>query len=136
VQDKGFRLLADLETLPIPYQGSGIIARRSFVNSAPSTVENVLRGLLESVEFIRDPGNKPEVLKSLVKGIRLARPEDAEEGYRRVIGLYEKKIYPSVDGIRNSIRLLSASNDKVRRLKAEDLVVDATASKLVREGRF
>ena len=136
VQGKGFRLLADLDTLPIPYQGSGIIARRSFVSSSPSTVENVLRGLLDSVEFIRDPGNKPAVLKSLVSGIRLARTEDAEEGYRRVIGLYEKKIYPSVDGIRNSIRLLGASNDKVRRLKAEDLVVDDITRKLAREGRF
>jgi ABC-type nitrate/sulfonate/bicarbonate transport system substrate-binding protein len=136
VQGKGFRLLADLDTLPIPYQGSGIIARRSFVNSSPATVENVLRGLLDSVDFIRDPGNKPEVLKSLVKGMRLARTEDAEEGYRRVIGLYEKKIYPSVDGIRNSIRLLGASNEKVRRLKAEDLVVDGIVRKLAREGRF
>ncbi len=136
VQGKGFRLLADLETLPIPYQGSGIIARRSFVSSSPTMIESVLRGLLDSVQFIRDPRNKSEVLNSLVKGIRLARMEDAEEGYRRVIRLYEQKIYPSLDGIRNSIRLLGASNDKVRRLKAEDLIVDGITRKLAREGRF
>lgn len=136
IQGKGFRLLADLHTLPIPYQGSGIIARRSFVNSSPAAAANVLRGLLDSVEFIRNPANKAEVLKSLVKGMRLAQPEDADEGYRRIIGLYEKKIYPSVDGIRNAIRLLGASNEKVRRLKAEDLVVDDLARKLEREGRF
>ncbi len=136
VQSKGFRLLADLDSLPIPYQGSGIIARRSFVNSSPSTIENVLRALLDSVEFIRNRGNKAEVLKSLIKGLRLARAEDAEEGYRRVVGLYEKQIFPSVEGIRNSIRLLGATNEKVRRLKAEDLVLDGITRKLAREGRF
>src|SRR6266542_776445 len=31
VQSKGFRLLAELDKLPIPYQGSGLMARRSFI---------------------------------------------------------------------------------------------------------
>jgi ABC-type nitrate/sulfonate/bicarbonate transport system substrate-binding protein len=136
VNDKGFRVLADLQTLPVPYQGSGIIARRGFVLSSAATAEKILRALLDSAAFIRSPGNKPEVLKSMVRGIRLTRMEEAEEGYGRVIQLYEKKIYPSVNGIRNAIRLLGATNDKVRRLKAEDLVVDGIARKLEREGRF
>src|SRR5919109_1808205 len=33
VQSKGFRMLADLEKLPITYQGSGIISRRSVMTS-------------------------------------------------------------------------------------------------------
>src|SRR6185295_10648079 len=43
LQSKGFRLLADSEKLPIPYQGSGVMGRRSFVTSSPAVVENVLR---------------------------------------------------------------------------------------------
>lgn len=136
VQSQGFRLLADLEKLPIPYQGSGIISRRSVLASSPATVENVLRGLLDSVAFIRNPENKPQVIKSLAKGLRLKRVEDAQEGYQSIVGIYEKKIYPSVDGIRNVIRLLGANNDKVRRLKAEELVDDSLVKKLEKEGRF
>jgi ABC-type nitrate/sulfonate/bicarbonate transport system substrate-binding protein len=136
LQNKGFRVLADLEKLPIPYQGSGIIARRGFISSSPVTLENLLRGLLDSVTFIRKLENKPQVMKSLAKGLRLARVEDAEEGYQSIVGIYEKKIYPSVDGIRNVIRLLGATNEKVRRLKAEELVDDAVVRKLEREGRF
>jgi ABC-type nitrate/sulfonate/bicarbonate transport system substrate-binding protein len=49
VQSKGFRMLADLEKLPIPYQGSGIISRRRVMASSPAIVENILRGLLDSV---------------------------------------------------------------------------------------
>jgi NitT/TauT family transport system substrate-binding protein len=136
LESKGFRILADVEKLPIPYQGSGIMARRSFAVSSPAIVENVLRGLLESLAFIRDPANKTAVMKSLAKGLRLRRVEEAEEGYQIMLGLYEKKIYPSVDGIRNVIRLLGKNNEKIRRLKAEELVNDSSVKKLDKEGRF
>ncbi len=136
LQNKGFRVLADLEKLSIPYQGSGIITRRGFIASSPATVENVLRGLLDAAAFIRNRENKAQVVKSLAKGLRLSRVEDADEGYQSIVGIYEKKIYPSVDGIRNVIRLLGATNEKIRRLKAEDLVDDAILKKMEKEGRF
>jgi ABC-type nitrate/sulfonate/bicarbonate transport system substrate-binding protein len=136
LESKGFRILADVEKLPIPYQGSGIMARRSFAVSSPAIVESVLRGLLDSLAFIRDPANKPAVLKSLAKGLRLKHVEEAEEGYQIMLGIYERKIYPSVDGIRNVIRLLGKNNEKIRRLKAEDLVYDSFVRKLEKEGRF
>ena len=136
LQSKGFRVLADAEKLPIPYQGSGVMSRRSFMTSSPAIAENVFRGLLDSVAFIRNPENKPQVMKSLAKGLRLKRIEDAEEGYQSMIGLYERKIYPSVDGVRNVIRLAGANNEKIRRLRAEDLVDDSIVKKLEKEGRF
>jgi ABC-type nitrate/sulfonate/bicarbonate transport system substrate-binding protein len=129
-------MLADAEKLPIPYQGSGVIGKRSFVSSSPATVENVLRALLESSAYIRNPENKGQVTKSLAKALRFRRIEDADEGYQSMVNLYEKKIYPSVDGIRNVIRLLGATNEKIRRLRAEDLVDDSAVRKLEREGRF
>jgi hypothetical protein len=92
--------------------------------------------LLDAVAFIRNPENKPQALKSLAKGLRLRRVEDAEEGYQSMVGIYERKIYPSVEGVRNVIRLLGMNNDKIRRLKAEELVDDTVVRKLAKEGRF
>lgn len=117
LEGKGFRVLADSEKLPIPYQGSGIISRRRFVSSSPATVENVIRGLLDSSAFIRNPENKAQVTKSLAKALRFKRIEDAEEGYQSMVNLYDRKIYPNVDGIRKVIRLLGVNNEKIRRLK-------------------
>ena len=138
VQNKGFRVLGDLAKLPIPYQGTGIITRRSTIASASSAanVENVIRGLLDGVAFIRNPENKSQVTRSLAKGLRLKRVEDADEGYQSMLDLYERKIYPSVDGVRNVIRLLGAGNEKIRRLKSEELVDDSVVKRLEREGRF
>jgi len=95
-----------------------------------------MRGLLDGVAFIRNPENKSQVARSLAKGLRLKRIEDAEEGYQSMLDLYERKIFPSVDGVRNVIRLLGAGNEKIRRLRAEELVDDSVVKKLEREGRF
>ena len=136
LESKGFRVLADSENLPIPYQGSGLMAQRSFVTSSPAAVDSVLRALLDSVAFIRNPDNKGQVTKSLAKALRFRRIEDAEDGYRTMVNLYERKIYPSVDGIRNVIRLLGANNEKIRRLKAEELIEDSAVRRMEKEGRF
>jgi hypothetical protein len=50
--------------------------------------------------------------------------------------LYERRIYPNTDGIRNAIRLLGTGNEKIRQLKAEDLVDDRIVRKLEKEGAF
>ena len=112
------------------------MTRRSFTDSLPEVVEGVLRGIVDSMVFIAHPENKPAVLKSLAKGLRLAKVERAVEGYESLPMLYDKRIYPRVDGIRNVIRLLGATNEKIRRLKAEDLVDERFVRKLEKEGRF
>ena len=112
------------------------MTRRSFINSSPEVVEGVLRGIVDSMAFIAQPENKSAILKSLAKGLRLAKVEQAVEGYESLPMLYDKRIYPRVDGIRNVIRLLGATNEKIRRLKAEDLVDERFVRKLEKEGRF
>lgn len=136
LESKGFTVLADSEKLPIPYQGSGLIARRSFVTTQAATFDNVLRALLDASAYIRNPENKQQVMKSLARALRFRRVEEAEDGYRSMVNLYERKIYPSVDGVRNVIRLLGATNEKIRRLKAEDLVDDSGVRRMEKEGRF
>lgn len=136
VQNKGFRVLADLAELPIAYQGTGLITRRSAMTSSSMTVENVIKGLLDGVAFVRNPENKSQVIKSLARGLRLKRIEDADEGYQNMLGIYERKISPSIDGVRNVIRLLGTGNEKIRRLKAEELVDDSVVKRLEKDGRF
>ncbi len=133
---KGFTNLGDLAKLPIPFQSTGVLTTRRYMNSSPEVIENVLRGLVDSLNFIAQPENKPAVLKSLMKGLRLKNTEQAMEGYDTLAGIYERKIYPRADGVRNVIRLLGQTNEKIRKLKAEELVDDRFVRKLEKEGRF
>ncbi len=136
VERQGVRILADLAKLNIPYQNSALLGQRRFVHSSPDTVERVIRAFAETVSFVLEPTNKAAVMKSLAKGLRLPRLEDASEGYERVINLYERRIHPTVEGIRSTIELLGTTNDNIRRLKAEDLIDDGFVKKLEQEGGF
>jgi NitT/TauT family transport system substrate-binding protein len=133
---QGFHVLADLASLNIPYQSTGVFVRRSFLKTSPETVEKVLRAMTQATAYIERPENKTSVMNSLYKGLRLPRFQDAEEGYELMRTLYEQRIYPNTDGIRNAIRLLGTSNEKIRQLKAEDMVDDRLVRKLEKEGAF
>ena len=133
---QGYPTLADVADLNIPFQDSGLFTRKSFVVQHPDTVESVLRALVDSIAFIQQPDNKTAVLKSLAQWLRLPKPEDASEGYDFMRKMYLRRIYPDLDGIRNAIRVLTLTNEKFGRLKAEDLVDDHIVRKLEKEGLF
>lgn len=133
---QGFPILADVADLNVPFQDSGLFTRKSFLMQHPETVENVLRALLEAIAFIQEPENKTAVLKSLAQWLRLPKPEDGLDGYDFMRKMYARRIYPSPEGIRNAIRVLTLTNEKFARLKAEDLVDDRIVRKLEKEGLF
>lgn len=133
---RGFTNLGDLARLPIPFQSTGVLTTKRFTNASPEIVDSVLRGLVDSLAFIAQPENKPVVLKSLMKGLRLQKAEQAVEGYESLPVFYERRIFPRVDGVRNVIRLLGLTNEKIAKLKAEELVDDRFVKKLEKEGKF
>src|SRR5947199_4785846 len=101
LERQGFRVLADLLKLGIPFQGLGIMARRSFVDRSPDTVERYLKAMIETIKFINNPENKTVVIRSLMRTLRLSKVEDAETGYEMMKVLYDRRIYANVDGLRN-----------------------------------
>lgn len=130
VQRSGGRVLAELPKLNIPYQGVGLLARRSFISSSPDTVEKTLRALIKANRFIQDSNNQPAVLTSLRKWLRLSPNEDGEELYQRMRILYDSRIVPSREGIQNALRVLSKADPKFAKLRADDLIDDRIARKL------
>ena len=66
----------------------------------------------------------------------LPRIEDAVGGYERLGNMCQRRILPNVDGTRSTIRFLGATNDKIRVLKAEELVDERFFRKLEKKGRF
>jgi ABC-type nitrate/sulfonate/bicarbonate transport system substrate-binding protein len=130
VQRNGGRILAELPQLNIPYQGLGIVARRSLINTSPETVERTLRALIKSSRFIQDKQNQPAVLRSLRKWLRLPGNEGGEDLYERMRQVYDRRISPTREGLQNSLRVLSKVDPKFGKLKVEDLIDDRIARKL------
>lgn len=135
-QRQGFQVLQDLAKVDIPYQGVGIVARKSYLDQSPEVAERTLRAIVKSIAYFQDPPNKQNVVGILMKWLRLPRTEDAVAGYEAMRILYSRRIFPTVDGVRNTLRILSRIDPKFGKLKAEDLVDERIVRKLEREGVF
>ncbi|HET7394090.1 MAG TPA: ABC transporter substrate-binding protein [Candidatus Binatia bacterium] len=135
-QRAGFRVLADFAKMEIPYQGIGIVARRSFLERSPEISERTLRALAKSVRYFQDPANRSSIANIMMKWLRLPRLEDATAGYESMKPLYSSRIAPTVEGMRNTLRILGRVDPKFNALKAEDLIDDRVIRKLQGEGLF
>jgi ABC-type nitrate/sulfonate/bicarbonate transport system substrate-binding protein len=136
LKQKGMRILADLSELGIPYQGTAVLARRSLISQSPELAEKTLRALVDAIDFIQAPANKETVMRILAKNLHLSRPEDAAGGYEQMKTLYDKRIFPTAEGIRNTIRLFESRNEKIRQLKADDAIDYRIVRKLEKDGLF
>jgi ABC-type nitrate/sulfonate/bicarbonate transport system substrate-binding protein len=136
VQRHGFRVLADLAKVDIPYQGIGIAARKSFLEQSPDVAERTLRAVARAIAYYQDAANKQNVVAILTKWLRLNRVEDAVAGYEAARTLYSRRIIPTIDGVRNTLRILERVDPKFGRMKAENLIDDRIVRKLDKEGVF
>jgi hypothetical protein len=50
--------------------------------------------------------------------------------------LYDRKIYPNAEGLRNVVRLLGKTSEPIRKLKVEEIIDDRIVKKLEKEGLF
>ncbi len=136
LERQGYRMLGDLMKMGIPYQGLGMIAKRSLIDRSPEIPERTLRAMVEAIAYVQNPANKAAVVKTLTRELRLAKIEDAQAGYEVMRTLYDKRIYPNLEGLRNVVRLLGRTNEQIRKLKVEDIVDDRVVRKLEKEGLF
>ena len=136
LERQGYRMLADLMKLGIPYQGLGMIAKRSLIDRTPEIPERTLRAMVEAIAYTNNTANKAAVVKTLTRELRLSKVEDAQAGYEVMRTLFDKKIYPNVEGLRNVVRLLGKTSEPIRKLKVEDIIDDRVVRKLEKEGLF
>lgn len=136
LKKKGFHSLVDLMKIGSPYQGLGLAAHRAYVQRNPDTVDGVLRGVLESVAFIKNPANRPAVADNLARHMRLSRPADIELSCELLPLLYDYDIRPSLEGTRTMHRLLSSINPQMQKVRAEDVIDDGPAQRLMKSSFY
>lgn len=134
LKQKGFNILAEFSQANIPTIGLGLIAKTSLIRERQDALEGILKGLSESVAFILSQKSKPVVLKTIMQHLRISDPATAEEGYQDLVTGLDKKLLPSVEGLRNTQRLLKPRNPKLENVKVEELIDDRIVRKLEESG--
>jgi ABC-type nitrate/sulfonate/bicarbonate transport system substrate-binding protein len=133
LRDNGYPILAELSKANLPITSVGIVAKGSFIQKNPQTIENLLKALLESEAFIFGPSNKGTALAILKKYLRIS-DQEAEEGYKDVITGLDRKPHANVAGLRNVQRLMKLRNPSVEKVKPEELIEDRFMKKLDQSG--
>ena len=134
LKQKGFTTLAEFGQANIPTVGLGLVVRNAFIREHQDALEGVLKGLSESIAFILSPRYKSTVLKTIMQHLRISDPATAEEGYQDLLTGLEKKPFPSIEGLRNTQRLLKPRNPKLGTIKVEELIDDRIIRRLDESG--
>lgn len=130
LQKSGSRLLADLTTLNIPYQGTGLVARRGFIANSPDVVERTLRAFVKAKGFVQDKNNQTAVVRSTQKWLRMSPNTNADELFDRMRLLYDRRVTPTREGMQNALRVLGRADPRYAKMKVEDLIDDRIARKI------
>ena len=134
LKQKGFTVLAEFSNANIPTIGLGLIARTNTIRERQEPLDGVLRGLAESVAFILSQKSKPVVLKTIMQHLRIHDGATAEEGYQDLVTGLDRKLLPSIEGLRNTQRLLKPRNPKLENIKVEELIDDRIVRRLDESG--
>jgi len=130
LKKKGYTVLLDLAHAPISYLGSSLIVRKSTLRQDPKIYEAMLQGTLDAMRFFIKPENKPAVLKSMVRVLRLPRLEDAESGYNGLLESYSPDLRPKPEGVKKIYSILARANPKLQGLKPESIIDDSLIQKI------
>jgi ABC-type nitrate/sulfonate/bicarbonate transport system substrate-binding protein len=135
LMNKGFSILLDLFEAKVSFPGLGLGVTRAYLEQNDSTVERIVTALTESLAFIQVPANKPIVLKSMMKNLRMTDRVATENGYQDQVLTLNRKPYPSLEGLRNAQRLMALQNPKIATVKIEGLI-DSRFVRMLDENGF
>jgi NitT/TauT family transport system substrate-binding protein len=134
LKKKGYTVLLEMPRTPISYLGASLVARRSALRSDSRVYESILKGTLDAMRFFVKPENKPAVLQSIARVLRLPRVEDAETGYNAMLAAYNTDLRPKPEGVQKIHSILARTNPKLQNFKPETIIDDALIQKILASG--
>jgi len=133
LQQKGMNILAESSELKQPLVSQSTIVPGAFLQKYPDVAEGYLKSEIEGIAFAVAPKNKPVVIKTLMRRLRV-NAEAAEEGYSDMLRGIDRKPFASLEGMRNLHRLLKPRNPKIGEVKVDDVVDNRIMRRLDESG--
>jgi NitT/TauT family transport system substrate-binding protein len=133
LKQKGMNILAEYSELKQPLVSQSTIVPHAFLRQYPDIAEGYLKSKIEGIAFAVAPKNKPLVIKTLMRRLRVDAAA-AEEGYADMLRGVDRKPLASIEGMRNLQRLLKPRNPKIGEVKVEDVVDNRIMRKLDESG--
>ena len=134
LKKKGYRVLVDLGRAPISYLGPSLVTRRQLIRQDPKAIEGIIKGTLDAIRLVMKPENKTVVIQTIMRQLRLSRPQEAEVGYHAIQNLYSDDLVPKAAGVKKIHQILSKVNPNLRKMNPEEVIDDSLILKIHTSG--
>jgi ABC-type nitrate/sulfonate/bicarbonate transport system substrate-binding protein len=118
LKQKGMNILAEYSELKQPLVSQSTIVPHAFLRQYADIAEGYLKSEIEGIAFAVAPKNKPVVIKTLMRRLRVDAAA-GEEGYADMLRGVDRKPLASIEGMRNLQRLLKPRNPRSAKLKSK-----------------
>jgi ABC-type nitrate/sulfonate/bicarbonate transport system substrate-binding protein len=118
----GFRSMIDAAELKAPYQGPSVCALKDGLASRQDFFLRLTKGLAEATAFILDSGNKAEVVKTLMKHLRLAKPDEGESSYKVLRLMTTLDLAPNPAAFKIVQRIVAKVNPKISQVDIDQII--------------
>jgi NitT/TauT family transport system substrate-binding protein len=128
-KSRGMSVMGEYTQLKSLLIGQSMVVPSTMLQQRADVAEAYLKGEIEALVFSLAPKNKPVVLKTLSKWLKVDA-SGAEDAYLDLVRGVDRKPFASLEGLRNAQRLLRTRNPKVGEVKAEDVIDSRLMKKL------
>jgi NitT/TauT family transport system substrate-binding protein len=119
-ESAGMKLIIDMAKLNIPFQFSCTVASGKTIRERPETVEKMVKAMANAVHFFKT--NKKETVRIMAKYTRGAKPHVLEGSWAAYSELLEENLYPTLEGLSDTLAVQATWDAKAAKAKARDFV--------------
>ncbi|HLI26552.1 MAG TPA: ABC transporter substrate-binding protein [Chloroflexota bacterium] len=131
-QQAGYRVLADLGQLGIPYQSTVIVGLQPYVETHPEVTRRFLQAILEGIKlYLTDDAAARAALAKYTRTDDPALLDETIAYYRRIV---ERRPYPTLAGLQTVLDEVASHDPRARAVRPEDLVNTEPLAELERSG--
>ncbi len=131
----GLNVLTRLKDLNLNFQKNGLTVSRAYLGQNREEVTNVLKGIVSSIRFMKDPANEARVKEIIAKYMKGSSQGTIDATYTDAVTLINRKPLPTVAGVQSIIDQLAQQDPSIKeKVKATDVVDTSILDELDRSG--
>src|SRR5262249_23002683 len=116
----GLKVIVDMAKLKIPFQFSCTVTTGKVIRQSPDVVRNMVRAMAEAVHYYKT--QKEDAIKIMRKHTGGQNPAAVEGTYTAYRELLVEDVYPTLEGLKNTLEIQATLDPKAAKAKVEDFV--------------
>jgi NitT/TauT family transport system substrate-binding protein len=128
----GVNVLLDMRNLGVEFLSNDLVTSRKFIRENEDAVRSFMKAVAEGIHHYKT--QKTKATRIMSRYMRGADPKTIDVGYDFNADVYQRKPYPSREGINLALQEAAAKNPKAGGARAEQFFEDRFVRELDRSG--